>query len=221
MPRPPHGAYGGAGPELPLLVVRPSGFNPRVKANRLEAFSDGVIAIIITIMVLDLKVPATATAMALWKVWPVFLGYALSFVIVAIYWVNHHHLIHLAGQVDAPMLWANMNLLFWMSLIPFVTAFLGNSHGAPLAVGLYDLVAMACAISFLGLRHAIARHHRRDPDLANLHRRLARKNHVAILIYVAAVAAAFVSVPLSLALVILPAAMYFVPERSVERRAHE
>src|SRR5262245_49332733 len=123
-----------------------------MKATRLEAFSDGVIAIIITIMVLELKVPHDHSLAGLLAVWPVFSSYVLSFVVVAIYWVNHHHLIHLVKRVNAAVMWSNMNLLLWLSLMPFVTAFLGESHGTPLAVALYGALSALCGISYYVLR---------------------------------------------------------------------
>src|SRR5581483_7930318 len=108
-----------------------------MKTTRLEAFSDGVIAIIITIMVLEFRVPEDHSLQGLLKIWPVLFSYVLSFITVAIYWVNHHHLIHLAHYADGKILWCNMNLLFWISLFPFATAFLGESHTNRLAVMIY------------------------------------------------------------------------------------
>lgn len=183
-----------------------------MKANRLEAFSDGVIAIIITIMVLEMKVPHEPSFADLRETIPVFLSYLLSFVLVAIYWVNHHYLIHLVRKVDGPILWANMLLLFCMSLMPFVTSHLGLSHAATYAVALYAILALAGALSFYLLRHVIARHHQGNEHLMELHRKMRRKNMVAIGIYCVAVGMAFVWVPGSLALVSLPAAMYFLPQ---------
>ena len=188
-----------------------------MKATRLEAFSDGVIAIIITIMVLELKVPHEHTVAGLFKVWPTFFSYALSFVTVAIYWVNHHHLIHLVRRVNAGVMWANMNLLFWLSLIPFVTAFLGENHATPLAVALYGAVAAACGMSYYLLRHAIACQTHDEPKVSHLHQCMLKKNRIAIGIYVAAVPVAYLSPWLALALIVLPAAMYFIPDREVER----
>src|SRR5438105_5487134 len=119
-----------------------------MKTNRLEAFSDGVIAILITIMVLELKAPHDPTPASLAKMWPVFFAYVLSFIIIAIYWVNHHHLIHLVTRVDSVILWANINLLFWISLIPWVTVYLGDNHALPFPVAIYAAVSAAGAISF-------------------------------------------------------------------------
>jgi uncharacterized membrane protein len=188
-----------------------------MKSTRLEAFSDGVIAIIITIMVLELKAPHDPSLAGLAKVLPTLLSYVLSFTLVAIYWLNHHHLIHLAQQVDAKILWANMNLLFWLSLIPWVTAYLGENHATPLAVGLYGAVASAASAAFYLLRGSIARHHRADGKLCALHRRMGRKNLLALGIYVAAIPLAWVYVQLALVLIALPAIMYFLPDRQVEK----
>lgn len=181
--------------------------------NRLEAFSDGVIAIIITIMVLNLNPPRDPTWKSLVQLWPSFAVYALSFLTVAIYWVNHHHLIHLTRHVDARLLWANMNLLFWMSLLPWVTGYLGQNHALALPVGLYGGVALACAHSFHWLEEAIHRH----PTADTLHEHMRKKGWTAQLIYVAAVVSAFFWIPLSLGLLVLPPLMYFMPERAIEK----
>jgi uncharacterized membrane protein len=187
-----------------------------MQATRLEAFSDRVIAIIITIMVLELKVPHDPTAAALLKVFPVLLSYVLSFVLLAIYWVNHHHLIHLAHRVDGPILWANMNLLFWLSLIPWVTGYMGENHAPPLSVAMYGGVATVCSLSFFLLRRTIARHHADDARLTALHRRMAGKNLMALGVYAVSIPLAWLFVPLSLGLIALPAVMYFMPDRRVE-----
>jgi uncharacterized membrane protein len=188
-----------------------------VKATRLEAFSDGVIAIIITIMVLELKAPHERELAALTRLLPIFLSYVLSFVIVAIYWVNHHHLIHLAQKVDGKILWANLHLLFWLSLMPLVTAYLGENHATPLAVGLYGIVALASSTSFYLLRRSISCHHRDDEKLCTLHRRMAKKNLIAVGIYLVAIPLAWLFVPLALLLIAAPAMMYFLPDRHVEK----
>ena len=188
-----------------------------MKTTRLEAFSDGVIAIIITIMVLELKVPHEHQLAGLLEIWPVFFCYALSFITVAIYWVNHHHLIHLVRRVNAAVMWANINLLFWLSLMPFVTAYLGDNHVTSLAVALYGVVAAACGISYYILRHAIACQTHDDPKLRELHQCMLRKNQIAIGLYVLAVPLAYVSAWLAVGLIMLPAAMYFIPDRQVEK----
>jgi TMEM175 potassium channel family protein len=179
-----------------------------MKANRIEAFSDGVIAILITIMVLELKAPHDPTPASLARMWPTFFAYVLSFIIIAIYWVNHHHLIHLATRVDSVILWANMNLLFWISLIPWVTVYLGDNHALPFPVALYAAVSIAGAVSFFLLRASIARHNH-EPEFKRLNKKMA------ILIYIAAIPVAFIYTPLALVLIALPAMMYFLPERGM------
>src|SRR5205807_6063701 len=190
-----------------------------MKATRIEAFSDGVMAILITIMVLELKPPHDPTPTSLVGMWPTFFAYVLSFVIIAIYWVNHHYLIHLVTQVDSLILWANMNLLFWISLIPWVTVYLGDNHALPFPVALYATVSVAGAISFFLLRASIARHHL-EAEFKRLNKKMANKNIIAILVYLAAIAAVFIYVPLALILIALPALMYFLPERAVEKVLH-
>ena len=191
-----------------------------MKTNRIEAFSDGVMAILITIMVLELKAPHDPTPASLARMWPTFFAYVLSFIIIAIYWVNHHHLIHLISRVDAVILWANMNLLFWISLIPWVTVYLGDNHALPFPVALYAAVSIAGALSFYLLRGSIARHHHHELEFKRLNRRMARKNLIALLIYIAAIAMAFIYRPLALVMIALPAAMYFLPERGIGKFKH-
>ncbi|HEY4284008.1 MAG TPA: TMEM175 family protein [Chthoniobacterales bacterium] len=187
-----------------------------MKTNRIEAFSDGVIAILITIMVLELKAPHDPTPASLTRMWPTFFAYVLSFIIIAIYWINHHHLLHLVTRVDSVILWANVNLLFWISLIPWVTVYLGDNHALPFPVALYAAVSVAGAISFYLLTASIARHHH-DAEFKRLHKKMTRKNLIAILLYIAAIAVAFMYTPLALVMIALPAVMYFLPERSLER----
>jgi uncharacterized membrane protein len=181
--------------------------------SRLEAFSDGVIAIIITIMVLELRAPATADLHGLLQLAPVFLSYVLSFTIAAIYWINHHQILGLARRVDARVLWTNINLLFWMSLMPLTTAWLGESGAAPLPTACYAGVATLCGGSFFLLRDAIGRQRAEDPAFQALNRQMARKNFVALAIYISATACALVAPAASLVLCALPALMYFLPTR--------
>jgi uncharacterized membrane protein len=190
-----------------------------MKTNRIEAFSDGVMAIIITIMVLELKAPHDPTPASLGRMWPVFFAYVLSFLIIAIYWVNHHHLIHMVTRVDASILWANINLLFWISLIPWVTVYLGDNHVLPFPVALYAAVSLAGALSWFLLRASIARHHH-DPEFERVNKRMTRKNFIAILIYAAAIVVAFIYTPLALILIATPATMYFLPDRGPEKLEH-
>src|SRR4029453_17351270 len=125
--------------------------------GRLEAFSDGVIAVIITIMVHEMKVPHGLDLAALEPVIPVFVSYVLSFVYVGIYWNNHHHMLHAAGKVNGPILWANLHLLFWLSLIPFVTGWMGENHFAPVPVAMYGAVLLLSALAWIPFQQAIMR----------------------------------------------------------------
>ncbi len=184
--------------------------------NRIEAFSDGVIAIILTVMVLELKMPMSASLPAIKAAVPTLLSYALSFLIVAIMWVNHHHMMHLAKHSSASLLWANNNLLFWMSLIPFVTAFLGQTHGAPLAVAAYGLVLTLAAVAFTLLRLAITRDPHGHVSAREQNRRALHKSMWASVLYASSVPLAFVHISLSFFIFLLIPAMYFLPERKIE-----
>jgi uncharacterized membrane protein len=183
---------------------------------RLEAFSDGVIAVIITIMVLEMKVPHGIELEALRPVIPVFVSYALSFVYVGIFWNNHHHMLHAAGKVNGAILWANLHLLFWLSLIPFVTGWMGENHFAPMTVALYGAVLLLSAIAYFVLSRALIRH---DGDTSTLARALGGdfKGKVSVALYVTAIALAFVNRWLSLALYVAVAVMWLVPDRRIEK----
>ena len=185
--------------------------------HRLEAFSDGVIAIIITIMVLELKVPHDTDVAALARLAPVFLSYALSFVVVAIYWVNHHHLLHITRHATGKVLWLNIHWLFWLSLVPFSTGYMGENHLAPLAVALYGFNMMASGIAFDLLRNGISTEHADTPALMQMHRRARRKNALGMGLYAATMGLAYVSVWVSIGLFILIPAMYFMPGRTIEK----
>jgi TMEM175 potassium channel family protein len=184
--------------------------------NRLEAFSDGVIAIIITIMVLELRPPHEATLSALRPLAPVFLSYALSFVFVGIYWSNHHHLLQVVEHVNGRILWANLHLLFWLSLTPFATAWLGESRFAPWPVALYGIVLLLSAISYYILTLALLSIHSRDSVLATA---LGRdfKGKISMVIYLVAIPLAFVNAWLAYAIYMLVAVMWLVPDRRIER----
>src|SRR3954447_14197852 len=138
-----------------------------MEKNRLEAFSDGVLAIIITIMVLELKVPHGADLGALSSLVPVFSSYVLSFIYIGIYWNNHHHLLHSTRQVSGAILWANLHLLFWLSLLPFATAWMGENHVAPMPAAAYGLVLLMAAVAYFILQRAIIAHDGRDSLLAS------------------------------------------------------
>ncbi len=186
-----------------------------IGTNRLEAFSDGVIAVIITIMVLELKVPRDTTLVSLRGILPQFLSYLLSFLVVAIMWVNHHHMLHSARRADARLLWSNNALLFWMSLVPFVTAYMGNNPSDPRAVALYGVVLALCSAAFAVLRWAIIEHHRDNPDMVRYHRHVQSKNLYSMLFYAASVPLAFEDVRISFFIFVFVALSYFLPERKL------
>jgi uncharacterized membrane protein len=183
--------------------------------GRLEAFSDGVIAIIVTIMVLELRAPSQPTLAALGKVAPVFISYGLSFLVVAIMWVNHHHLIHAVHGVTARLLWTNIYLLFWMSLVPFVTDYLGKNYREPLAVALYGLDLVLCSSAFYFLRIILVRQDRQDSGLAEYHAAIQRKNAFSAALYLLSVPLAYVSIYASFFIFALIPAMYFLPEKKL------
>ena len=184
--------------------------------NRLEAFSDGVIAIIITIMVLELKVPHTTELSELAGLLPVFLSYVLSFVYVAIYWNNHHHLLHAAHHVNGPVLWANMHLLFWLSLVPFVTGWMGENHFAAVPVALYGVVLLMAAVAYTILVRALISLHGRDSALAKAIGK-DRKGMVSLLLYVIALGVAY-WLPLVAGLLYgVVAIIWLVPDRRIEK----
>ncbi len=183
--------------------------------SRLEAFSDGVIAIIVTIMVLELRAPAQPTFSALLKVAPVFISYGLSFLIVAIMWVNHHHLIHSVRQVTARLLWSNLNLLFWMSLVPFVTEFLGKNHNEHMAVALYGLDLTLCSSAFYLIRTELIRQESQDLSMREYHEGIQRKNTASFFLYFSSVPLAYVSVYVSFFIFVLIPALYFLPEKKL------
>ena len=184
--------------------------------SRLEAFSDGVLAIIITIMVLELKVPHGAEWSALMPLIPVFFSYVLSFVFVGIYWNNHHHMLHASGKVNAPIMWANMHLLFWLSLIPFVTGWVGENHFAALPVALYGVVLLLSGVAYFILSRVLAKHHGKDSALAialgNDYKGIA-----SLAIYAIAIVISFVNSWIAFALYVLVAIIWFLPDRRIER----
>jgi uncharacterized membrane protein len=186
-----------------------------VGKGRLEAFSDGVTAIVITIMVLELKVPHGADLAALGGLWPVFLSYVLSFVYVAIYWNNHHHLLHAVHRVGGGVLWANLHLLFWLSLFPFTTHWMGESHFGTLPVAVYGTVLLLAATAYYILVRAIVFTEGSDGAVARAVGR-DRKGMVSIVLYVAAIAAAATSPWISCALYVGVALMWLVPDRRFE-----
>ena len=184
--------------------------------SRLEAFSDGVVAILITIMVLELKVPHGADLQALLPLGPVFLSYVLSFVNLGIYWNNHHHLLQATKVVDGRVLWANLHLLFWLSLFPFGTAWMGENSFASIPTAAYGAVLLLAALAYFILVRALIACDGQSPALAAAVGN-DRKGKVSPLIYAIAFAAAFIVPPVAVALYVLVAVIWFVPDRRIER----
>ena len=184
--------------------------------GRLEAFSDGVIAIIITIMVLEMKVPHGHEAAALAPLLPVFLCYVLSFVYVGIYWNNHHHMLHAASKVTGPVLWANLHLLFWLSLFPFATGWMGENHFAPLPSALYGAVLLMAAIAYWILQQTILA---AEGEGSVLGRAVGRdlKGKLSPLLYLLAIAATLWSSWAAQAIYVAVALLWLVPDRRIER----
>ena len=187
--------------------------------TRLEAFSDGVIAILITIMVLELKVPRGTTWEALRPVLEVFLTYVLSFVYLGIYWNNHHHMFHAVDRISGAILWANLHLLFWLSLIPFVTGWMGENHFAALPTAVYGGVLLLAAIAYYILQTAIIRH--QGPS-SKLRAAVGKdvKGKISPVLYALAIPLAFVNQWISDALYVIVALMWLVPDRRIESRVN-
>ena len=184
--------------------------------GRLEAFSDGVIAIIITIMVLEMKVPHGTDLAALRPLWPVFLSYVLSFVYIAIYWNNHHHMLHVTERLNGNVLWANTHLLFWLSLIPFVTSWMGENHFAPAPTAVYGAVLLMAGIAYWILVRAILAVEGRHSILATA---IGNdfKGKLSPLLYLIAIPSAFIHQWIAGGLYVIVALMWLIPDRRIER----
>jgi uncharacterized membrane protein len=184
--------------------------------SRIEAFSDGVLAIIITIMVLELKVPHEPTLAALGQLWPVITSYVLSFVYIGIYWNNHHHMFHAVKQVHGAVLWANLHLLFWLSLVPFVTAWMGENHFATIPTAAYGVVLLMAGVAYWILQTSLIKH---DGNASLLAVAVGSdfKGKISPAIYLVAIPAAFVNRWLAGALYVSVALVWLVPDRRIER----
>lgn len=185
--------------------------------SRIEAFSDGVIAIIITIMVLELKVPHGASFNDLIELSPVFISYVLSFIYVGIYWNNHHHLFHAVHEITGAVLWANLHLLFWLSLIPFTSGWMGENHFATAPVALYGANLFLCAIAYSVLVRMLTRNQHENPALAEAIGS-DRKGWLSLALYLLGVALAFVHPWLGFAIYFGVAAIWFIPDRRIEKQ---
>ena len=188
--------------------------------NRLEAFSDGVIAILITIMVLELKVPHSPDFRALLPLWPVFMSYVLSFIYIGIYWNNHHHMLHAVKEVSGGILWANLHLLFWLSLIPFVTAWMGENHFEAGPTAAYGFVLFMCAVAYSLLARGLVRNHQKNAALAEAIGD-DRKGKISIVFYLVGVALSFFAAWLGFLLYAGVAVMWLIPDRRIENKVAE
>ena len=190
-----------------------------MKKGRLEAFSDGVFAVIITIMVLEMKVPQGADLRALAPVLPVFLSYVLSFIYIGIYWTNHHHLLHASEHVTGGILWANLVLLFFLSLVPFTTAWMGENQFAPLPVAVYGMVLLLAGIAYFVLTKTLVAHHGKDSLLA---KSIGRdwKGEVSVLVLAVAIPLSFMVTWIAWACYVLVAALWLFPDPRIERAVH-
>lgn len=187
-----------------------------MQKGRLEAFSDGVIAIIITIMVLEMKVPHGTNLAALNPLIPLFLSYVLSFIYLGIYWNNHHHLLQAVHHINGRALWANLHLLFWLSLIPFVTGWMGENSFAAVPVALYGTVLLLAAVAYYILSQILISYHGEDSTLAIAIGR-DTKGKISLVVYAAAILLAFINSWLACGLYALVAIMWFIPDRRIER----
>ena len=189
--------------------------------TRLEAFSDAVIAIIITIMVLELKVPHETSWHALADLWEVFLSYAVSFLMLGIYWGNHHHLIHTIKEVRGGILWANMHLSFWLSLIPFATAWMGENHFEKITVAVYALLADLCGIAYYILLMVIKNYNRENTALLEVLKKQSWKGTLSCILYTLAIGVSFASALMGGLIIILVGIMWLIPDRNIERSLKE
>jgi uncharacterized membrane protein len=189
--------------------------------NRLEAFSDGVIAIIITIMVLELKMPHSTEWSALRELIPVFISYILSFAYIGIYWNNHHHLIHATKHISGGIMWANLNLLFWLSLVPFATAWMGENHFDKNTVVLYAILLLVCGTAYNILQRTITSCHKLDETLKQALERTRIKGNISLISYLASIAIAFYSPFISCIIFVLVAIAWLMPDKNIERAIKE
>src|ERR1043165_4007774 len=185
--------------------------------NRVEAFSDGVFAIIITIMVLEFRVPHSSDWQELEKLLPVFLSYILSFMFLGIYWGNHHHLLHTATKISSGIIWANLNLLFWLSLIPFATGWMGENNFARNTVIVYAILLLMCGASYSFLRRAIGKYHDRESGIFKALQKLKVKEFISVISYGAAIAFAFLEPYISGAIFLFVAIIWIIPDKNIEK----
>lgn len=189
--------------------------------SRLEAFSDGVLAIIITIMVLEMKIPHDASLQALYHLWPVFLSYLLSFIFLGIYWGNHHHLLHTVHYVNSSIIWSNMSLLFMLSLIPFTTGWMGENHFAKFPVALYAFNLLLCAVTFSILQKAIMAQVANHTGLVIALRKQEMKGMVSLAFYIVSLISAFFYPVISAVFIVITAILWLIPDKRIEKALKE
>jgi uncharacterized membrane protein len=185
--------------------------------GRLEAFSDGVLAIVITIMVLELKIPHGTDFTALKPLLPVFISYVLSFLYIGIYWNNHHHMLHAAHKVTGGILWNNMHLLFWLSLVPFVTGWMGENNFASLPVALYGFVLLMAGVAYYFLAHCLAGVHGKDSTIAQAIGR-DKKGIASVVLYAIGIPLCFVNPWIGFGIYAVVACIWFIPDQRIEHR---
>ena len=184
-------------------------------SGRLEAFSDGVLAIIITIMVLEMKAPEETTFEALLSILPIFISYLISFIYIGTYWNNHHHLFQITEQVNGQVLWANLHLLFWLSLIPFATSWIGENHIDPLPVAFYGFVLLMSGLAYSILQNRIIQNHQEDFPLRQVVKN-DKKGKLSLLLYLVGVGVSFISPWFGILLYIAVLVMWFIPDKQIE-----
>jgi uncharacterized membrane protein len=185
--------------------------------GRLEAFSDGVLAIIITIMVLEIKVPHGNILKDLKPLLPVFISYLLSFIYIGIYWNNHHHLMHIAHKVNGAVLWANIHLLFWLSLVPFATAWMGENHFSKWPVIFYGFILMMAGVAYYILAHCLTAVHGKDSVLAQAIGK-DKKGIISVFLYIIGIACSFINPWIGFSIYVIVAAIWFIPDRRIEKK---
>lgn len=185
--------------------------------GRLEAFSDGVLAIIITIMVLELKIPHGNTPEDLKPLLPVFMSYVLSFIYIGIYWNNHHHLMHVVHKVSGAVLWSNIHLLFWLSLVPFATAWMGENHFSKWPVILYGFILMMAGVAYYILAHCLTGIHGKDSALAQAIGK-DKKGIVSVILYIIGIGCTFINSWIGFSIYVIVAAIWFIPDRRIEKK---
>jgi uncharacterized membrane protein len=185
--------------------------------TRLEAFSDGVLAIIITIMVLELKIPHGEMLSDLKPLVNIFISYAMSFIFIGIYWGNHHHLLHTVHHVNSKIIWANMHLLFWLSVIPFSTGWMGENHFGQMPVAVYGINLLLCAVSYFILQKVIMSHYIQSTELIEALKKQEKKGMLSLMLYILCVVSAFFYPLISAILIVAVAVLWIIPDKNIEK----